>query len=146
MTWPCFWVEPTGKPGPDRRWSRPGQDDGWTDCTLPPGAMLDATWWHDVPSWVGADGIALMVVLPPEHHRSDNGEVDNRGNWWHVEGPSRGADGHLNGPGWARTGDPRNPPTLSVTPSINTCDYHGHLMAGVLGPDLGGHVPRTEEP
>lgn len=146
MTTPCFWVEPTNEdPGAERRWVRPGWDytDGWTDRTLPPGAMLDAWWYHEITGWTGPDGIALVVVLPPEHVRSDEGyvgRVDNRGNWWHVDGPSR--NNGVPGPGWTRTGDPRNPPTLSVIPSINTCDYHGFLTNGVLGVDLGGHVQR----
>ena len=138
MTTPCFWVEAGGGSDTDRTWNRPGHNDGWTDWSLPPGAMLDAWWYHDVIAWTGADGIALIVVLPPEHVRSDNGQVDNRGNWWHVDGPSR--NNGVPGPGWTRIGDPRNPPTLTITPSINTRDYHGFLTGGVLGVDLGGHV------
>ncbi len=100
----------------------------WTDRQLPPGAMLDGP-WHPQK---GPDGLALVVVLPP-----DKGE-DNRGNWWHVDGPSTVRDGdgkHRNGPAWARTGDPRAvPPTVSATPSIQSADYHGHLTNGVLTP------------
>jgi len=134
---PCFWVELGEGSFADRRWSRPGHDDGWTDRTLPPGAMLDAYWRRDTVH-VGADGISLVIVLPPEKRRSDTGEIDNRGNWWNVDGPN------FNNATWNRTGDPRDPTSLSITPSINTPDYHGFVTAGVLTNDLGGHVERSE--
>ncbi len=93
----------------------------WPARNLPVGAMFDAPWHR---AWgVGPDDISLMVVLPPERE-------DTRSHWWHVDGPSRN-DGQP-GPGWTRTGDPRNPPTLSVAPSILTSDYHGYLTSGVL--------------
>jgi hypothetical protein len=134
VTIECFWVEGVGdSQSGDRRWTRPGHDDGWTDYTLPPGAMLDAVWYHDT-AYVGDDGTSLVVVLPPGKHRSDNGLVDNRGNWWNVDGPN------FNGAKWQRTGDPRNPATLSITPSIDTTEYHGFVTGGMLTDDLGGHV------
>lgn len=137
MSTQCFWVEPTGDPGPDRRWTN-GVGE-WTDQTLPPGAMLDATWYHDIDGWRGPDGIALMVVLPPQHIRSDNGEVDNRSNWWHADGPSR--NNGVPGPGWSRTGDPKaSPPTVTIQPSILTGDYHGFVQGGTLTDDIGGHI------
>lgn len=85
--------------------------------------MLDA-FWH---ARKGPDGIALVVVLPPA-------KEDTRSNWWHVDGPSR--NNGEPGPGWTRTGDPRNPPSLSVSPSILTDGYHGFLTAGVLTDSL----------
>lgn len=89
--------------------------------SLPVGAMQDAGWLHS--SGVGPDGIALVVVLPPEAPHS-------RGHWWHVDGPSR--NNGVPGPGWSRTGDPRHPLTLNVNPSILTADYHGWLHDGFL--------------
>lgn len=102
-------------------------DDGreWPHKSLPVGTMQDAAWQR--PFGVGPDGIALVVVLPPE-------APDSRAHWWHVDGPSR--NNGVPGPGWTRTGDPRNPPTLSVTPSILTGDYHGFLTGGVLSDPL----------
>jgi hypothetical protein len=93
-------------------------DDGreWPHKSLPVGAMQDAAWLK--PFGVGPDGIALVVVLPPEAD-------DSRGQWWHVDGPSR--NNGVPGSGWTRTGDPRVPPTLNVNPSILTSDYHGWL-------------------
>ncbi len=95
----------------------------WPARSLPVGAMLDTPWQK--PFGVGPDGIALTVVLPPEPESGDS-----RGHWWHVDGPSR--NNGVPGPGWTRTGDPRNPPSLTVTPSILTGDYHGFLQGGVL--------------
>lgn len=101
------------------------------------GALFDAWWLHDrivldeqgvARSYVGPDGIALVAICP-------NGLA------WEVDGPSRN-DGKT-GPGWTRTGDPRNPPSLSVTPSIVAGKpgapgtYHGYLTNGVLTAHLG---------
>lgn len=98
----------------------PATDRTWAQRSLPPGAMFDAPWYR--PWGVGADGIALMVVLPPEAE-------DARVNFWHVDGPARSQSTPN---AWSRTGDPRNPPTLTVQPSILTDRYHGFLQAGVL--------------
>lgn len=95
-------------------------DGEWSERSLPPGAMLDG-FWHPQK---GPDGIALVVVLPPAAE-------DSRGHWWHVDGPSR--NNGVAGPGWTRTGDPlANPPTVHVSPSILTGDYHGwlHVVEG----------------
>lgn len=97
----------------------------WPHESLPPGAMQDGFWLK--PFAAGPDGIALVVVLPPE-------KPDSRGTWWHVDGPSR--NNGVPGPGWTRTGDPHDPPTLSVTPSILTAEYRGFLTAGVLSDPL----------
>jgi hypothetical protein len=95
----------------------------WRQHSLPVGAMYHAPWYG---VWgVGADGIALMVVLPPER-------PDMRANFWHVDGPANHGDGTLVPNAWTRTGDPRDPPTLTVNPSIQTDEYHGYLHDGVL--------------
>jgi hypothetical protein len=108
---------------------------GYGDITLA-GALYDAWWLHDrivrnsqgvERHYVGPDGIALVAICP-------------NGSPWEVDGPSRAADGTL-GPGWSRTGDPRRPGTLSVTPSIvngtGPGGYHGFLTAGRFTDDLG---------
>lgn len=93
--------------------------------TLPgatPGAMFDSKWYPGCP--VGPDGIALTVRLP-------------NGMDWRPDGPATG------GGSWVRTGDPRQPATLSITPSIAAGKpgsheyYHGHLTAGVLTDHMG---------
>lgn len=102
---------------------RPDTGEEWPDRVLPVGAMLDGH-WHPQK---GPDGLALVVVLPPE----PSSDGDTRGHWWHVDGPSR--NNGVPGPGWTRTGDPRAlPPTVDVNPSILTADYHGYLRHGVL--------------
>lgn len=105
---------------------RPDTGEEWLDRALPTGAMFDAFWNHH---WgVGPDGVALMVVLPPEEPA-----YDTRARWWHVDGPAR-SEGKISKPNaWTRTGDPRSvPPTVDVNPSILTHDYHGYLRHGVL--------------
>jgi hypothetical protein len=100
---------------------------------LPVGAMFDAAWYGDK----GPDGISLVVICPPRVECT---------NWWHVDGAaySGGKTTHK-APAWSRTGDPRDPPTLTCSPSIEIgfvgpgktqtpCYYHGHLQSGVLTP------------
>lgn len=85
------------------------------------GALHDAPWLHDWPfdqPNVGADGIALIAICP-------NGAP------WRVDGEATG------GGRWTRTGDPRQPETLTVSPSIRAGDYHGFLQAGRFTDDLG---------
>ena len=96
----------------------PADGREWPLRDLPPGAMYDATWYHqrETAGWVGDDGIALVVVLPPQG-------VDN---WWHVDGRAS------NNPaprGWTRTG---TVPNITATPSILTKQYHGWLRDGKL--------------
>lgn len=87
-----------------------------------PGAMHDQRWFPD--NYRGADGIALVVLLPNHHE-------------WRVDAPASGG-GH-----WVRTGNPREPKTLSVTPSIAAGKpgsheyYHGFLTNGVLTDHIG---------
>jgi hypothetical protein len=56
---------------------------------------------------------------------------------WMVDAPST-SGGH-----WHRDGDPRDPPSLTVSPSIAAGEpgtpgyYHGHLQAGQLTGHLG---------
>lgn len=113
----------------ERVYRRAGTSEEHSERRLPPGAMLDATWYHDT-NWVGADGISLIVVLPG----SDTPD-DTRGRWWLVDGPP--SNDRTKVPGWQRTGDPRDPPTLSVTPSIDAGgSYHGFLTAGALSASI----------
>lgn len=78
------------------------------------GALFDSWYLHGGPrAGVGPDGIALVAILP-------------NGIEWHVDGEATG------GGYWSRVGDPREPLTLSVTPSIQGGDYHGYLTSGRL--------------
>jgi hypothetical protein len=96
-----------------------------------PGAMRDG-WW--LPgNWKGPDGIGLIVRCP------DPDSPDSpRAHDWIVDGPA------ASGGRWTRTGNPHDPPTLTVTPSIAAGDparpgyYHGFLTAGQLTDHLGG--------
>lgn len=96
------------------------------------GALYDAWWLHNYTrvvngesrGFVGPDGIALVAVCP-------------NGFPWEVDGPATG------GGGWTRTGDPRQPETLTVSPSIvagrpgEPSTYHGFLRGGVFTPHIG---------
>lgn len=89
--------------------------------TFGPGAMYDAAGHpghgevYREGDMIGPDGRCLMVALPPGGHA------------WYVDGKA------TSGGRWQRTGDPTaDPPTVSVTPSILTGDYHGFLTDGVL--------------
>lgn len=80
------------------------------------GAMSEAWWWFTDD--VGPDGMRLRVILPD-------------GMPWDVDREA------TNGGRWTRTGDPKDPPSLSVSPSIKTPGYHGYLTSGVLTDDVG---------
>ena len=102
-------------------YQRADTGERWPMKELPPGAMFDAEWNPD--AWTGPDGISLAVMLPLQAWRHP----------WLADGPSS-SGGH-----WSRTGDPRNPPTLTVTPSIFANSpkawpdgYHGFLQNGIL--------------
>lgn len=102
------------------------------------GALYDM-WWRKtyqvkcsdgtMRGFIGPDGIALVAICP-------------NGSAWEVDGPSRDGNGNT-GPGWTRTGDPRNPPTLTVQPSIIAGKpgapdtYHGFLQAGRFTAHIG---------
>lgn len=79
------------------------------------GALYDV-WWgrylgKDGRENVGDDGISLGAICP-------NGAL------WQVDHEASG------GGRWTRTGDPRRPETLTVSPSIMAGDYHGFLQGG----------------
>lgn len=101
---------------------------------LPLGAMYDATWLHEATTggkpWVGPDGMSLMVVLPGDAGPSWTGIH------FPCDGPSSpDREAGRAGPWWTRTGDPRAPETLHVTPSIfldAPRGWHGWLRAGHL--------------
>lgn len=91
----------------------------------PPGMLTDAPWTRAFdPTNVGADGISLCAVTPG-------------GYLWQVDSPATG------GGRWTRTGDPREPSTLSVSPSIKVGEadphygYHGFLTNGRFTTDIG---------
>ena len=94
--------------------------------TVEPGGLWNAEWQRgrgrtnpNKPN----DGIFLMARCP-----SISGKY---GNDWGVD--QRASSGGY----WERQGDPRNPPTLTVSPSIETGDYHGFLRGGVFTDHVG---------
>lgn len=107
--------------GQHRLWAPPGSEASCRPLhEWGPGALYDATWYPD--AWRGADGIALVARCP-------------NGMDWTVD--------HVSSSGgrWQRTGDPRQPGTLQVQPSIAIGEpgspsyYHGWL--GVHGTPPG---------
>lgn len=99
---------------------------------LPAGATYDAVWLRDF-GYVGADGIALTVVLPDNTH-------------WHVDSRANNCafpndNVHKC---WSRTGDPRacnivvgrGPPGENGGGSIQSPGYHG-LLGGSNGDSPG---------
>jgi hypothetical protein len=90
----------------------------------PPGMLLHMD-WHPGGIWKDrfGDGINLHAVCP-------SGVI------WHVDGFAYPENGPSIPEAWNRTGDPRTPGSLSVTPSIiagkqaDPGTYHGHLTAG----------------
>jgi hypothetical protein len=92
----------------------------------PPGALWNGTWMPDL--YRGSDGIALIARCP-------------NGSDWTVDGEATGG-GH-----WTRSGDPRDPSTLVVSPSIaigkaGTEGYfHGFLGSNGAAPGhFTGHL------
>lgn len=87
---------------------------------LPAGALFNAFWRHGhFGERPGPDGIIWNLMLPP------NGS----GTLWCIDGPSTGEN-----PGyWTRTGAA---PNFTITPSILTGQYHGHVTDGVLTDSL----------
>lgn len=88
------------------------------------GALYDATWLHGRAGESfykvrdRGDGIILLAVTP-------NGVP------WVVDGEAS------SGGYWERTGDPRNPETLTVSPSILVPGYHGFLQQGWFTAHIG---------
>lgn len=137
---------------------RPIGDAGLLEVTLrdaPAGAMYFADWYQDVAEWIGPDGRALIVVLPPDGHP------------WHIDGRASNCDSPCASCGqpyhahnqaaadrafkcdryrdarphkcWVRHGEP---PNVTVDKqgitcgagagSIQTKRYHGFLQGGRL--------------
>lgn len=102
-----------------------GGQERTTTAAARPGALWDGVWCNDIVDWTGSDGISLFCKTP-------DGE-------WHVDGIANNCAGpHMTGAVprthfcWERVGDPRNPETLTVSPSIRSGSYHGWLRNGVL--------------
>lgn len=118
----------------DRVYVRGDTGEEWALRDLPPGAMFDAHWMH-YDGWMGADGVALTVILPVGEPEAIPWDATRH--MWHVDTEATG------GGRWTRTGDPRKPETLTVAPSIaklaagNPGYYHGFLQAGVLTDHIG---------
>lgn len=111
----------TGLPGPPG--AQPAHAAG-------PGAMWDGWWLPE--DWRGPDGIGLIVRCPDPAQPARAFPHD-----WTVDAVATG------GGRWTRTGDPRDPATLTVSPSIaighpgSDGYYHGFLQGGALTGHLG---------
>jgi len=93
----------------------------------PEGAMWEATWYRNIPGWVGDDGRAIICMVPKRHE-------------WNIDGPCSNCN-RPNEPHhcWVRHGEP---PNLTVDKNGNTCpvgggsiltkDWHGFLRNGEL--------------
>lgn len=64
----------------------------------------------------------IIVVLPT---------VNGRGQWWCVDEQAFNGKQGYHGEGWTVTGVL---PQITVTPSIQTDEYHGWVKSGVLEP------------
>lgn len=83
----------------------------------PPGMMFHQDWMSGRWTDRFGDGINLTAVCPD-------------GTVWNVDGPAYN-HGVQTPNAWSRTGDPRVPGSVSVTPSIDCgASYHGWLTAG----------------
>lgn len=86
-------------------------------CDLPPGAMWLADWLagfrDSEPHKALGGGPHLLIRLPS-------------GEDWDVDAPSSNG-----GVGWTRHG---LPPAVSASPSVQTPNWHGHLIGGELVP------------
>lgn len=108
----------------------------WVRRELPVGAMWNIDWYSDIPDWCGADGLAVMVVVP--------------GGEWHVDSRANNCTkpDDKRHRCWVRHGDPRTG-YLHVdkdgTAEQPTCDagagsiwmnapngWHGFLYRGYL--------------
>ena len=109
-------------------WKRSDTGEQTSIEEAPPGAIWDATWFHDSPSWCGPDGRSLVVKLPGGHD-------------WHID--SRASNCTLKDDSvhkcWVRHGVP---PNITVDKDGHTCaagggsilleDWHGFLRGGEL--------------
>ena len=131
----CFFLEPTGNMIWDadsrhgeHEYRRTDTGETMTLSQAPPGAMWDATWWHDDPGMTGWDGRALVVRTPGKHDWPIDARASNCG--------SPGDNQHKC---WCRHGEP---PNITVDKNCHTCiagagsisypDYHGMLTNGEL--------------
>ena len=119
-TYPCFWIEKQS----DGTWLRRSTGESQPFPTFfGPGAMWNAPWMRDTDPAKSLckeypDGLTLVVMTP--------------GGDWLVDGPSYDGTQHHSCP-WTRTGDPMQPETLDVSPSIDIRgSYHGWLRGGQL--------------
>jgi len=127
---PCFMVR--RRPDLPLQWHKLGKDSERVEC-----AENDPERWIGTPRYERLDTGEISVGTPPgslyfvEDNRNYGKGPDGRslvcivptGEDWYVDGPA------ANGPGWTRTGEP---PLVTVTPSIQTPNYHGFLTGGVL--------------
>lgn len=118
---PCFYVCKRE----DGHWERPGTTERRAEpYEFGPGAVYDAAWIRDREPEYWAlcrkypDQIVAAVITPDGP--------------WVIDGPSFDGMAYKTCP-WTRTGDPRAPASLNVTPSIHFPGrYHGWLRSGVL--------------
>lgn len=109
-------------------YKRADTGDIYTLQDAPPGAMWEAPWYNDDPSWLGPDGKALIVRCPGGHD-------------WHIDGQASNCtrkDDKVH-KCWVRHG---TPPVLTVDKNGNTCqagagsiqtpNWHGFLRDGYL--------------
>lgn len=99
-----------------------------------PGAMRDAWWLHGWSSQLNParpdDGLVLQVLCP---------HMDGSPGGWDWSPDMAASTGGF----WTRTGDPRSPRSVTVSPSIaigppsDPRYYHGFLQAGVLTDHIG---------
>jgi hypothetical protein len=88
------------------------------------------SWWVS-EHYQGPDGLHLTAICP--NPVKPGGVFDA----WIIDGPSS------NGGRWTREGDPHNPQTLSMNPSIakgkpeSPDYYHGWLHNGVFSDHIG---------
>ena len=115
----CFWVVKDGDV-----WKRTD-----TGASMPyPGAFGVGAMWDASPDYVRMDRSIGWVDRGDGHYPV----VMTPGGEWCVDGPSFDKDGAHPCP-WTRTGDPTNPPTFTVHPSIHFVGrFHGWLKNGVL--------------
>lgn len=82
------------------------------------GALYDLWWRGFDRNPAASDDLDVTAVCPDGTH-------------WHID--HRASSGGY----WTRTGDPRDPESLTVSPSIQTGAYHGFLQSGRFTDDLG---------